>query len=160
MNVVKKYKCITCQKTLFDSSLDKINEHLESHGRPKVQSLESSKIDNLILVRLARKRAAEKVKQKIKIVHKKKKKFKKQVVYSFYDSNEWLDARYFTLKKYGRNCACCGETEGQMHVDHIIPRSIRPDLELEASNLQVLCRACNLGKSNKDSTNFINTKRF
>ena len=141
---------------MFDTSINKINEHLKRHGRSKVQALESSKIENLVLVRNAKKKQTEQIKTKTKIDHKKKKKSKKQKVYSFYDSNEWLDARYFTLKKYGRNCACCGETEGQMHVDHIIPRSIKRELELEASNLQVLCRACNLGKSNKDSTNFIN----
>lgn len=33
--------------------------------------------------------------------------------------------------------------------DHIIPLYSRPDLALDPENLQVLCRECNLGKSNK-----------
>jgi len=41
-----------------------------------------------------------------------------------------------------------------MHVDHIRPRSKSPSLELDPDNLQVLCKACNLGKSNLDDTDF------
>ena len=48
----------------------------------------------------------------------------------------------------------CAKTKGVMHVDHIKPRSKFPDLELEFDNLQILCKACNLGKSNKDQTDF------
>lgn len=72
----------------------------------------------------------------------------------FYDSREWLTLRFFTLKKYGRACMLCKTTAGQMHVDHIRPRSLFPDLELDPDNLQVLCRDCNLGKSNLDDTDF------
>ncbi|RYZ77711.1 MAG: hypothetical protein EOP05_00795 [Proteobacteria bacterium] len=43
---------------------------------------------------------------------------------------------------------------GAMHVDHIKPRSKYPHLELEFSNLQVLCRQCNFGKSNKYEDDF------
>lgn len=38
-----------------------------------------------------------------------------------------------------------------MHVDHIKPRSKYPELELEFTNLQILCADCNLGKRNHDS---------
>jgi hypothetical protein len=73
---------------------------------------------------------------------------------AFYESREWLALRYTILRKYGRTCMLCRVTEGEMHVDHIKPRSLYPELELDPTNLQVLCRACNLGKSNKDSTDF------
>jgi hypothetical protein len=52
---------------------------------------------------------------------------------------------------------CCGArpTEANpLHVDHIKPRSKFPHLALSLSNLQVLCRQCNLGKSNTDDTDW------
>jgi len=72
----------------------------------------------------------------------------------FYDSPEWLRLRYATLLRYGRSCMLCFTSGGEVHVDHIKPRSKFPDLELDPENLQVLCRACNLGKSNRDDTDF------
>ena len=75
----------------------------------------------------------------------------------FYDSRAWLALRYRALLLHGRRCMCCGATAAEgaiIHVDHIKPRSLFPDLELEISNLQVLCKDCNLGKSNRDETDF------
>lgn len=72
----------------------------------------------------------------------------------FYHSQEWLEIRYFVLSKYGPVCMLCNSTKGSMHVDHIIPRSKARELEYEVSNLQVLCKACNLGKSSKDDKDF------
>lgn len=73
---------------------------------------------------------------------------------TFYNSSPWQDLRYRVLKKYGRICALCKNTDGRMHVDHIKPRSLHPELALVFDNLQVLCEACNLGKSNRDDTDF------
>ena len=63
----------------------------------------------------------------------------------------WRELRYRALDKYGRRCQKCGATqaEASLPVDHIKPRSKYPELELEFDNLQVLCRECNMGKSNK-----------
>ena len=72
----------------------------------------------------------------------------------FYHSKEWRELRYQALKAYGRTCAFCRTTKGVMHVDHIKPRSRFPHLELAFDNLQILCEACNLGKSNKDKTDW------
>jgi len=72
----------------------------------------------------------------------------------FYESREWLTLRYFTLKRFGRKCMLCHTLDGEMHVDHIRPRSKFPALELDPENLQVLCKACNLGKSNLDDEDF------
>lgn len=72
----------------------------------------------------------------------------------FYDSKEWKEMRYKVLSHYGRECMACGENKGQIHVDHIKPISIYWDLRLDFRNLQVLCRMCNQGKSNKDMTDF------
>ncbi len=61
---------------------------------------------------------------------------------------------YQVLKESGGRCALCGATkkERPLHVDHIKPRSRGGKNEL--ANLQVLCIACNLAKSNKDDTDF------
>jgi len=84
---------------------------------------------------------------------KKKKKKKKRISRAerseiFFNSDEWLAVRYIILKKYGRKCMLCKTTNGVMHVDHIKPRSKYPKLALDEDNLQVLCKACNFGKSN------------
>ncbi|MGI9446309.1 MAG: HNH endonuclease [Pirellulales bacterium] len=39
-----------------------------------------------------------------------------------------------------------------LHVDHITPRSKGGSNDLD--NLQALCRACHLGKGNRDDTDF------
>lgn len=67
---------------------------------------------------------------------------------SFYASYEWQRLRYATLRKYGFRCMACGQN-GEIHVDHIKPRSKFPELEKDPENLQVLCRDCNLGKKNE-----------
>jgi 5-methylcytosine-specific restriction endonuclease McrA len=72
----------------------------------------------------------------------------------FYETDAWLRLRFKTLLRFGAVCMLCRATKGEMHVDHIIPRSKAPERELDETNLQVLCRACNLGKSNTDSTDF------
>ena len=71
-----------------------------------------------------------------------------------------LSSRYEALKRAGKRCELCGVADGDdgykerlpLHVDHIVPRSKGGGNALD--NLQVLCRACNLGKSNRDNTDF------
>lgn len=80
-----------------------------------------------------------------------KQKAKKKVVFDFYRSPEWRKLRYEALVRCGRVCMCCGAKPSDgiiLHVDHVKPRSKFPELELEITNLQVLCEDCNLGKSN------------
>jgi 5-methylcytosine-specific restriction endonuclease McrA len=75
----------------------------------------------------------------------------------FYESPAWRAVRYQALKRSGGCCQCCGERASKgrpLHVDHIKPRSRYPALELDPDNLQVLCVDCNLGKSNKDATDW------
>ncbi len=87
---------------------------------------------------------------------KRKKKIKPRNV--FYSSREWLELRYRVLRVYQAKCMCCGRTPHEhgivVNVDHIKPRSKYPELELDFYNMQVLCRACNCGKSNIDNTNW------
>lgn len=75
----------------------------------------------------------------------------------FYETREWRALRYKALVMHGPTCQCCGATRGQgvvIHVDHVKPRSKFPALQLDIDNLQILCEACNLGKSNKDQTDW------
>jgi 5-methylcytosine-specific restriction endonuclease McrA len=76
----------------------------------------------------------------------------------FYDSDQWRALRFAALKASNGQCVLCGRSSREhrvvLHVDHIKPRSRWPELELEASNLQVLCADCNLGKSNRDDTDW------
>lgn len=76
---------------------------------------------------------------------------------AFYGSDEWRAVRYQAILKYGTTCQCCGAPKGpetRIHVDHVKPRSKFPGLSLELSNLQILCEDCNLGKSNRDQTDW------
>ena len=80
---------------------------------------------------------------------------------TFFASREWFEARYQVLKRYGSRCQCCGALAAdgtRMHVDHIKPRSKFPELQLELSNLQVLCEECNLGKGAWDETDWRKAK--
>jgi hypothetical protein len=77
---------------------------------------------------------------------------------SFYESKEWQELRYRVIRKYGGSCLACGRNYRDhkviIHVDHIRPRSKFPSLALDFNNLQILCADCNVGKSNKDSTDW------
>lgn len=76
---------------------------------------------------------------------------------SFYDSWEWKKLRYQVLKKHGAKCMLCGRTPddgAKICVDHIKPRALFPELELEESNLQVLCNDCNMGKGRWDESDW------
>ena len=73
----------------------------------------------------------------------------------FYHSSEYLRLRYLAVKGSAGQCQACGSKE-KIQVDHIKPRSLYPKLELELSNLQVLCQKCNYGKGNTDETDFRN----
>lgn len=76
---------------------------------------------------------------------------------SFYETPRWLGLRYQVLKNHNGVCSLCGMTRKdgkKLHVDHIKPRSSHPWLQYELKNLQVLCADCNLGKSNKDDTDW------
>lgn len=76
----------------------------------------------------------------------------------FYRSEEWRAVRFVALKRGNGCCDLCGRSKREhgviLHVDHIKPRSRFPALALDASNLQVLCEDCNLGKGNRDTTDW------
>lgn len=72
----------------------------------------------------------------------------------FYESRPWKALRIKVLVAYGRRCMKCSRVDGEMHVDHIKPRSRFPLLSLTFENLQVLCKDCNMEKSNLHATDY------
>lgn len=76
----------------------------------------------------------------------------------FYRSDAWRALRFVALKASSGCCCLCGRSNRGhgivLHVDHIKPRSRYPALALTLSNLQVLCADCNMGKGNKDDTDW------
>lgn len=68
---------------------------------------------------------------------------------------EWIKIRKAWLKAHPPNhegyyiCAICGKWITTVEVDHIRPRSNRPDLRFEFDNLQPLCHRCNTEKGSK-----------
>lgn len=78
---------------------------------------------------------------------------------NFYRSRKWLALRFDVLLRHGRTCMLCGVNAKPSHIDHIKPRSKYPELELDINNLQVLCHDCNMGKSNRDQTDFRPVKK-
>lgn len=61
--------------------------------------------------------------------------------------------RWQVFQRDSWRCVSCGRSSHDgaiLHVDHIIPRSLGGTNDL--SNFQTLCSTCNLGKSNRDST--------
>jgi 5-methylcytosine-specific restriction endonuclease McrA len=75
----------------------------------------------------------------------------------FLSSYEWRRVRMLAITKYGARCQCCGASPSdgaKIHVDHIKPRRLFPQLGLDLENLQILCEECNHGKGNWDMTDW------
>jgi 5-methylcytosine-specific restriction endonuclease McrA len=60
------------------------------------------------------------------------------------NSRRYREQRERVFMRDGRACQLCGTDEGDMHIDHIIPRKSGGDHSLD--NLRVLCKSCNLRK--------------
>ena len=69
------------------------------------------------------------------------------------NSRRYRAQRERVFERDGRACAYCGTDDGEMHIDHIIPRKAGGDHSLE--NLQVLCKSCNLRKSARSEAFFL-----
>lgn len=93
----------------------------------------------------------ERLKRKLRLKQRRslRKQFKKKDPRK---TNEWLELRYIVLAR-DRRCCLCGSKD-QLHVDHIKPVCTHPELAFDPNNLQVLCKACNLGKGYKFTHDF------
>ena len=60
------------------------------------------------------------------------------------NSRRYREQRQRVFMRDGRSCQLCGTDEGEMHIDHIIPRKVGGGHDLD--NLRVLCKSCNLRK--------------
>lgn len=79
----------------------------------------------------------------------------------FYRSNAWRNLRLrFLASRKEIYCSACGSTaeDAPIHVDHVFPRTIYPELALKIDNLQLLCESCNVGKGNAVVKRFIPRK--
>jgi 5-methylcytosine-specific restriction enzyme A len=72
---------------------------------------------------------------------------------AFYRTARWRRLRSMVLS-HNPLCAMC-EAEGRMtlavDVDHVLPRSVRPDLEWSMDNCQPLCRSCHSRKTRREN---------
>lgn len=93
-------------------------------------------------------------KQEIKRLGNRVRKAKRINLWSKENRDRWIKIRYAVFLRDGKRCALCGIENGRLHIDHIKPMSRYPELAWDIKNLQVLCEACNLGKSDKDDTDW------
>ena len=68
---------------------------------------------------------------------------------TFYSDEPWRTLRNIKMIEYGAHCQRCilkfhRITTTHLEGHHIIPRSKRPDLELDPDNIVILCKRCNL----------------
>jgi 5-methylcytosine-specific restriction endonuclease McrA len=66
------------------------------------------------------------------------------------------EVREYLLKKWGRTCAYCGETNVPLEIEHIVPRS-RGGSD-RVSNLTLACNRCNQLKNNQPVEQFLQNK--
>ena len=85
---------------------------------------------------------------------------------SFHHRPTWPKLSYLAkviqLQQYGYLfCVACHRSKGALNrqgrllsfqTDHVLPRSLFREYELELSNTQILCQECNQSKSNIDTT--------
>ena len=62
-------------------------------------------------------------------------------------SSRWSKIRLRILRRDSYCCQQCGQDQGKLHVDHIVPRRLGGGDN--DANLQTLCQKCNLTKGSK-----------
>lgn len=79
----------------------------------------------------------------------------------FYDTPAWRKLRkaYRDIHPLCDECEKHGRVTPSEHVDHVIPRNQRPDLELDWSNLRALCKPCHSRKTATHDGGLGNSRR-
>jgi len=75
----------------------------------------------------------------------------------FLETPKWRELRTQVIAKYGNKCVKCdfvGTEKHPIHIDHIKPRKLYPELALSFDNLQPLCGKCNKSKGNKTDIDY------
>tara|TARA_R110002167_G_scaffold7027_2_gene33205 strand:- start:1684 stop:2172 length:489 start_codon:yes stop_codon:yes gene_type:complete len=70
-----------------------------------------------------------------------------------YFNHDYRRLRGEVFRSYENACMKCGSTRS-LHCDHIKPVSKYPALFLDKDNMQILCKPCNLDKSNKNENDY------
>ena len=65
--------------------------------------------------------------------------------------SDYRRARNPLIERIGEYCSYC-ERPGDLHVEHVVPRSIAPELESEWSNFLLGCGNCNSRKGNSNTS--------
>jgi 5-methylcytosine-specific restriction endonuclease McrA len=68
---------------------------------------------------------------------------------SFYERPEWKRTRQRVISNHCVTCSHCNrvpDNPSEVHIDHIRPRYVFPEMAFTLGNLQPLCADCNLGK--------------
>lgn len=68
-------------------------------------------------------------------------KYKENANNLVYHTAEWRDLKNKVAARDGRKCLICGSVKN-LQLDHIIPKSLRPDLASDLTNLRLLCYKC------------------
>ncbi len=61
----------------------------------------------------------------------------------------WRKIRLRILARDNYCCQICGQTEGRLHIDHIIPKRLMGAEGDYDANLRTLCQKCNLAKGGR-----------
>jgi hypothetical protein len=68
-------------------------------------------------------------------------------------TNEWIHIRSFLLDRF--SCCMKCSRKSNLQIDHIKPISLYPEFGLSCDNIQILCKVCNVSKSNKTCDSYI-----
>lgn len=129
--------------------------------RLKLKEIRKKEDEQLFKIREIAKKNKQFSKKALKKQRKLKKQRERQLAraqnkiksYEFFKSDVWRRLRFEAIELYGNVCQCCGRHPPSviLHVDHIKPRSLYPQLALDINNLQILCEDCNIGKGTKEN---------
>lgn len=64
----------------------------------------------------------------------------------FFSTPQWRELRLVAIQLLGTACLCCKKQNlsgSDLHVDHVIPRIVDLSRQLDLTNVQILCAACN-----------------
>jgi 5-methylcytosine-specific restriction endonuclease McrA len=67
----------------------------------------------------------------------------------WYQRARWFRLRQQVLVAQAYQCAACGHVQQQLEVDHIVKHDDDPRRFYDRQNLQALCPACHVAKTNR-----------
>jgi len=92
--------------------------------------------------------------KKVKTKNKVQLKHSVKSVENIYQSPRWADIKKVIYSLYDFKCMKFSNNQNEMHVDHICPVSKYPAMKWSINNLQLLCKNCNMEKSNVNENDY------